>query len=103
MTIQIKNLTFNCIIGILDFERVKEQRVIIQCSFDYSYNNDTFIDYSKVATDIESIMKEEKFELLEEAILQIADFLSEKYNINNLSLEIEKPDIMPNCQVSLKI
>lgn len=32
MKIEIEQLTFKCIIGILDFERVKKQKVIINLS-----------------------------------------------------------------------
>lgn len=47
MKIDIENLEFKCIIGILDFERVKKQKVIINLSFDYDFGKDNFIDYSK--------------------------------------------------------
>ena len=49
MKIEIEQLTFKCIIGILDFERVKKQKVIINLSFDYDFIKDNFIDYSEVA------------------------------------------------------
>ena len=48
MKIEIEQLTFKCIIGILDFERVKKQKVIINLSFDYDFGKDNFIQtYSK--------------------------------------------------------
>ena len=37
MKIDIENLEFKCIIGILDFERVKKQKVIINLSFEYDF------------------------------------------------------------------
>ncbi|AXH13208.1 dihydroneopterin aldolase [Halarcobacter bivalviorum] len=103
MKISIENLTFKCIIGILDFERVKKQKVIIDIFFNYDYiNNDTFIDYSEISSKVEKIMKKEKFELLEEAILYIEKFLSENYPIKNLKIKISKPNILKNCIVSLE-
>lgn len=101
MKIQIKNLTFNCIIGILDFERIEEQEVIINCSLEYTYTKENFINYAEVANTIESIMKLKKFELLEEAIIFIELQLNKQYTITNLRLEIAKPNIIDNCQVSL--
>ena len=39
MKIEINNLTFKCIIGILDFERIKKQRVILNISFEYEFDD----------------------------------------------------------------
>ncbi|MGA1932170.1 dihydroneopterin aldolase [Arcobacter sp. YIC-464] len=101
LTINIKELTFKCIIGILPFEREKKQRVIINVSFEYTYKNDYFIDYSVVASYIKQEMKKKKFELLEEAIAHIEGKLYKMYKINNLKIEISKPDILSDCIVSL--
>lgn len=103
MKIKIENLTFNCIIGILPFERKKEQKVIIDCSFKYDYKDGEFIDYSIVANDIKNIMIEKKFELLEEAILYIKNSLKTKFSIKKLKLTIKKPDILSDCEVSLSL
>ncbi len=103
MKISIENLTFKCIIGILDFERVKKQKIVIDIFFEYDYlNNDTFIDYSEISSKIEKIMKKKKFELLEEAILYIENYLNKKYPIKNLKIKISKPNILKNCIVSLE-
>lgn len=67
MKIEIEQLTFKCIIGILDFERVKKQKVIINLSFDYDFSKDNFIDYSEVANLVKKSMKKNKFKLLEDA------------------------------------
>ena len=60
MKIEIEQLTFKCIIGILDFERVKKQKVIINLSFDYDFSKDNFIDYSEVANLVKKSMKKKK-------------------------------------------
>ncbi|TLP41242.1 dihydroneopterin aldolase [Arcobacter arenosus] len=103
MKVYIEDLNFDCIIGILDFERETAQKVIINLSFEYDFSNkDEFIDYSKVSNDIENIMTEKKFELLEEAIIYIENNLTNSYKIKNLKIKISKPDIMANCIVSLE-
>ncbi len=103
MKIYIENLNFNCIIGILDFERKNKQKVIIDISFKYTYKNrKTFIDYSEISKNIEKIMKKRKFKLLEEAIIFIENFLYKNYNIKKLNIKISKPDILTNCIVSVK-
>jgi dihydroneopterin aldolase len=103
MRIVIKNLTFNCIIGILPFERSNKQEVNIDISFKYKYeNSSTFIDYSKIVKKVEQIMQKQKFELLEEAIIYLEKYFYKKYKIKILKIKISKPNILTNCIVSLK-
>lgn len=101
MKIEIEQLTFKCIIGILDFERVKKQKVIINLSFDYDFIKDNFIDYSEVANLVKKTMKEHKFELIEDAIKIIKRVLEDSYTIKNLKLKISKPNILKDCIVSI--
>lgn len=102
MKIEISNLTFKCIIGILDFERIKKQKVVINLSFEYNFSNDDFINYATVAELVEKTMKKEKFLLLENAILHLETLLNNSYNITNLKIKISKPNILKNCIVSLE-
>jgi 7,8-dihydroneopterin aldolase/epimerase/oxygenase len=101
MKIEINNLIFKCIIGILDFERIKKQRVIINTSFEYEFTKDSFIDYAEVSTLIKTIMKKKNFLLLEDAILHLEELLTNKYPIKNLQIKISKPDILKDCIVTL--
>ena len=101
MKIEISDLTFNCIIGILDFERIKKQKVIINISFEYEYSKDLFIDYSEISALVKKTMKEQKFLLLEDAILYIESLLQNSYKIYALKIKISKPNILKNCIVSL--
>lgn len=104
LKINIENLTFSCIIGILDFERLNEQKVIVDLSFKYDFDatNDNFIDYSKVALFVENSMIKEKFKLIEDAILYLENHLQNSYKIKKLKIKISKPDIMKNCIVSVE-
>ena len=101
MKIEISDLTFKCIIGILDFERIKKQKVIINISFEYEFSKDLFIDYSEISNLIKSTMKQQKFLLLEDAILYIETLLQNNYKISYLKIKISKPNILKNCVVSL--
>ena len=101
MKVEIKDLSFKCIIGILDFERVKKQKVIVDISFKYKFKKDTFIDYSKVSSFIEFKMKEKKFLLIEDAINYFQSKLHKMYKISNLHIKISKPKILKNCIVSV--
>ncbi|MEA3513637.1 MAG: dihydroneopterin aldolase [Campylobacterota bacterium] len=103
LKIKIKDLTFDCVIGILPFERKKTQRVIVNISFKYDFNplDDNFIDYSEISSFVENIMKKKKFLLIEDALNFLYNKLNSNYNIKKLKLKISKPDIMPNCVVSV--
>lgn len=101
MKVEISNLTFKCIVGILDFERVKKQKVVINLSFEYDFENNSFIDYAEVSKLIEQGMKKEKFKLLEDAIIYFENLLNKKYKIQNLNIKISKPNIIKNCVVSI--
>lgn len=101
MKIEISDLTFKCIIGILDFERIKKQKVIINISFEYEFSKDLFIDYSEISNLVKLTMKQQKFLLLEDAILYIETLLQNNYKISYLKIKISKPNILKNCIVSL--
>ena len=102
MKIFIEDLKFQCIIGILDFERQKEQDVIINLTITYEYI-DAFINYAEVAQLIKSSMKNKKYLLIEDALRDLSQILKEKFSkINTLNLKITKPSILPDCRVSVE-
>ena len=101
MKIEINNLTFKCIMGILDLERIKNHFVIFNISFNYVFAKDFFIDYAEVSMLLKTTMKTQKFLLLEDAILYIENLLLHIYPITNLQIKISKPDILKDCIVTL--
>jgi len=102
MQIHIEALTFEVIIGLLDFERDRPQRVIVDLQASYDYANENFIDYADMVLLIQTELHEKKYALLEEALLGIKDRLSTTYpQLKTLSLKITKPDILSDCRVAL--
>lgn len=102
MTIHIESLQINAIIGLLDFEREHEQRVSVDLEAIYTYGQRSFINYADLAELIENQIKKERYFLLEEALLNLKEKISETYPaIETLKLKIAKPDILKNCTVSL--
>lgn len=102
MKVKIKELTFKTIIGILSFERLKPQRVIVNLSFEYAYKKGKFIDYKEVSDIVKKEMKKKKFGLIEDAVIELKKTLNKKYNMKRLKIEIIKPDILKNAKVSIK-
>jgi len=102
MIIHIEALTFEVIIGLLDFERDRPQPVIVDLEASYDYSNENFIDYADMVFLIKKELNEKKYELLEEALLGIKERLCSTYpQLKTLSLKIAKPDILPECTVAL--
>ncbi len=103
MKILIENLTFETIIGILDFERTAPQKVQIDCTLEYSYAHNNFINYAEVAQLIEITMHTERFELIETALEKLGFILKSNFPlIKTLVLTLRKPDILPNCTVGVQ-
>lgn len=101
MTIHIEDLSFKCIIGLLDFERHNPQEVRIDLKLEYDYK-DEFINYADLAALIEEQLQEKKYELIETALNELFDTIAQKFPLSKrLEIKISKPDILPNCRVSV--
>jgi len=101
VTIHIENLKFQAIIGILDFERLAPQDIVVNLEINYEYK-DSFINYADVADTVEDEMKKNKFLLIEDALRVISQKLKKKFPlINTLNLKISKPSILPHATVSV--
>lgn len=102
--VNISNLTFNTIIGILPFERVKKQKVIIDITYRYKFNKNSkeFIDYSEISVLVKNIMNKKKYKLIEDGILDISKKILKRYKkMLSFNIKITKPDIMKDCIVSV--
>ena len=101
MTIHIEDLSFKCIIGLLDFERDNPQEVIINLELDYDYK-DEFINYAEVSALIKTHLQEKEYELLEDALENLFNLISQNFPLTKkLHIKITKPNILPNCRVSV--
>ena len=103
MTIAVDALTFDAVIGILDFERERSQRVRVDAEIFYTYSSGRYIDYAEVANVIKSVIRDGAFGLLEEALDALQNRLKNDFPlIETLTLSIGKPDILPDCSVTLR-
>ena len=101
MTIHIESLTFETIIGLLDFERERPQRVIIDLKASYAYEK-KYLDYAQIVILIQDELKTKKYELLEDALMGVKNTIIDSYpQIETLWLKITKPDIISKCSVAL--
>jgi len=101
VTIHIEDLEFQCIIGILNFERVTPQDIIVNLSIDYKYEK-KFINYVEIVEIIKEIMIKNEFLLIEEALNSLNLKLIKEYSsIKSMEIKITKPSILPECKVSV--
>ena len=101
MTIHIEDLKFQCIIGILDFERENTQEIIINFTCQYNYENE-YINYANIVNLLKKTMILNKFELIEDAILSLkSEIIKEFPLINSYSIKVTKPSILADCIVSV--
>ncbi len=104
MTIRIEHLEFDAIIGLLDFERDRPQRVRIDVAATYDYHPGTYLDYAEMVEAIKTHITQQKYKLLEEALEGLHTTLTNTFPaIETLHVTIAKPDILPDCVVSLSI
>jgi dihydroneopterin aldolase len=100
MKVEIENLTFDAIIGILPEERITPQKVVVNVELDYEYKNDIFINYATLANLIENDIKNSKYQLIEDALLSLHVKIKDKFlQISSIKLKISKPTILDNCDV----
>lgn len=101
MRIHIEDLKFQCIIGILDFERTKEQDVIINFECAYEFKNE-YVNYANIVDLIKKTMISSKFKLIEDAILSLkSEILKEFPLIDSYIIKISKPSILGDCTVAV--
>jgi len=102
MKIYIEDLRFQAILGILDFERVTKQDIVINLTIDYNYK-DEFINYAEIVNILKTDMIDYKFLLIEDALKHLAKRLKKQFPlIQILNLKISKPSILEDCVVSVE-
>ena len=101
MIIHVEDLKFQCIIGILDFERTSPQDVIVNLTIDYN-NENGFINYADIVQIIKENMIKSEFLLIEDALDSLnLKLVKEFSSIKSLDLKITKPSILSDCKVSV--
>jgi len=104
MTIRIEELRFQTIIGLLEHERETEQTVVVDLEIDYHYTAERYLDYAAVAEAVMTHIRQERYELLEEALLGVERLLKSSHpDIRRLRCRIAKPHILPHANVSVSL
>ncbi|MGL2604482.1 FolB domain-containing protein [Helicobacter pylori] len=103
--VHIHNLVFETILGILEFERLKPQKISVNLDLFYTeLPNKAYLDYMEIQEIIQNTMREKQYFLIEDALKDLSHVLKTRYKeISELFLKISKLEISPNSQVGASV
>ncbi|GAA9298604.1 dihydroneopterin aldolase [Helicobacter pylori] len=103
--VHIHNFVFETILGILEFERLKPQKISVDLDLFYTQlPSKAYLDYIKIQELIQKMMQEKQYFLIEDALKDLSHVLKTHYNeISELYLKISKLEISPNSQVGASV
>ncbi|MCQ2951677.1 FolB domain-containing protein [Helicobacter pylori] len=103
--VHVHNLVFETILGILEFERLKPQKISVDLDLFYTQlPNKAYLDYMEIQEIIQNTMQEKQYLLIEDALKDLIHVLKTRYSeISELFLKISKLEISPNSQVGASV
>ncbi|GAA8309955.1 dihydroneopterin aldolase [Helicobacter pylori] len=103
--VHIHHLVFETILGILEFERLKPQKISVNLDLFYTeLPNKAYLDYMEIQEIIQNTMREKQYLLIEDALKDLSQILKTCYKeISELFLKISKLEISPNSQVGASV
>ncbi len=103
--VHIHHLVFETILGILEFERLKPQKISVNLDlFCTELPNKAYLDYMEIQEIIQNTMREKQYLLIEDALKDLSQILKTRYKeISELFLKISKLEISPNSQVGASV
>jgi len=112
--ISLRDLTFDCIIGILPHERKNEQPIVLNVAlwldFTLAARNEDLaqtIDYAQLAEDLKRFVRLSCFQLEETLVVKCAERILEQHPLAQaVEVSVRKPCAIPGCagaESSIKI
>ncbi len=104
MIVEIKKLTFKCIIGILPYEREHKQKIVIDLKISCKDSDKIIIDYAKTSKFVKKVFKKQKFYTIEKSLLYLEEKLKQKYpEIKKIYMKVSKPNALKNCVAGISM
>ena len=98
-TVKISKLKIHARIGVYATENTKPQPLLVTLKFSYKVNKNKNVDsignlksYSEVKHFIKKYIESSRYKTLEKLIIESSKALKKKFRIQNISLEVEKPE-----------
>ena len=99
-TVKISKLKVHARIGVFPSENIKPQLLLVTLIFSYKVIKNKNVNhignlksYSEIKYFIKTYIESSKYKTLEKLIIESSKALKKKFKIQNISLEIEKPEI----------
>ncbi|AFI03565.1 FolB domain-containing protein [Helicobacter cetorum] len=104
-SVHVHNFIFETILGILEFERLKPQKISLDLNLSYTtLQNKAYLDYIEIQNIIQNTMQEKQYLLIEDALKDLSNILKNRYEeISKLFLKITKLEISSCSQVGASI
>ena len=107
-TTGLKGLHVDCIIGIYEHERVKEQALLVDVELDYDFAGPAAsdaiadaVDYDRVASGVTRLARQRAFQLIETLAEEAARLLLAEFpQVQRVRLEVRKPAAVPSASCS---
>jgi dihydroneopterin aldolase len=108
-TIELERFAVRCIVGIHPFERVQEQDVFLDIAMDLDFapaaaseNVRDTVDYSALADDLSSLVRDRKFQLIETLAEACAlRVLCTHPRVDRVRVAVHKPAAVPGAADTL--
>ncbi len=105
-TIRIDELTVHCVIGIIESERLRDQRIFIDAELDTDFDAaaasdhiDDTINYAVAAEHLTRLAVDGRFYLVEAYVSRATQMLLERYpQLTRVRVTVRKPDILPQAR-----
>ena len=105
-TISLVDLEITCIIGILPYERVKEQNILLDIDLDVDFGDSSYtddinetIDYTKIAELATQLAISNKYKLIESLCSDLNKLFLDTFEIiQNSKITVKKPNALPKAK-----
>lgn len=101
----VNNLQVDCIVGILDFERVNTQPLLVSIELEKDLKEagatgqlDKSIDYALLSKRVKSYIIERKARLLEELGVELCDLILKEFKPVSVKVTLNKPQAVAEAQ-----
>ncbi len=98
-TVKISKLKVYAKIGVFAQENTKSQLLLVTLKFSYRVNKNKNVDhinnlksYSEVKHFLQKFIESSRYKTLEKLIIECSKALKKRFRVQNISLEIEKPE-----------
>lgn len=98
--ISIKALSIITKIGIYEWEKIYEQKLLIDLKIKYIYKKieNNYLNYDEIVKAILIFSKNHQFSLLEQMLEKLSDLIISKFRVKWIKITLHKPNAIPHAK-----